>query len=225
MTVLQRGQRRRWMAVVLVGLLGVQMTGPLSAADPEGLIPNSVPVMLRPRRRRTLFRLPQQGRVFQCLFNTRRSRAPAASNQPREPRHKSRRRRTRARIRIRAKKDGKDEKKGDKENAAPQSWNFHAQTTFVAQGDPGFPAQYSGPNSLNSVGERQGTVTADLFAGVRLWRGGEVHGDFLMWQGYGLTQHVRHRGFSQRRRLQSRHHDSQLFGRALVLSSDLRPGR
>ena len=59
---------------------------------------------------------------------------------------------------------------------------------MVAQGDPGFPAQYSGPNSLNSVGERQATVTADLFAGVRLWSGAEVHADFMMWQGFGLTQ-------------------------------------
>ena len=90
-------------------------------------------------------------------------------------------------------KFGKEEKKdeeGEKkdENTTPQSWNVHAQTTFIAQGDPGFPAQYSGPNSLNNVGERQSTVTADAFAGVRLWRGAEVHADFLMWEGYGLSQ-------------------------------------
>jgi high affinity Mn2+ porin len=85
-------------------------------------------------------------------------------------------------------KSDKEEKKGEEENAAPQSWNFHSQLTAVAQGDPGFPAQYSGPNSLNSAGERQSTVTADLFTGCRLWRGAEVHADFMMWEGYGLTQ-------------------------------------
>jgi len=87
------------------------------------------------------------------------------------------------------KKDEKDddEKKDDKE-VKEQNFNFHAQTTFIMQGDPGFPAQYSGPNSLNSVGERQSTITADLFMGLRLWRGGEVHADFLMWEGYGLSQ-------------------------------------
>jgi high affinity Mn2+ porin len=69
-----------------------------------------------------------------------------------------------------------------------QLWNFHFQTTAIAQGDFGFPAKYSGPNSLNSKGEIQETVTADLFAGVRLWPGAEAHMDFLMWQGFGLSQ-------------------------------------
>ena len=96
-----------------------------------------------------------------------------------------------AAVKPEEKKEGEksdsDEKKDDKDNATPPSWNFHAQTTAVAQGDPGFPAQYSGPNSLNSAGERQGTLAVDLFAGMRLWQGAEVHGDFLMWQGYGLS--------------------------------------
>ncbi|HWY31250.1 MAG TPA: carbohydrate porin [Candidatus Acidoferrum sp.] len=69
-----------------------------------------------------------------------------------------------------------------------QRWNVHAQNTAIAQGDFGFPARYSGPNSLNSKGEIQETVTADLFAGVRLWPGAEAHMDFLMWQGFGLSQ-------------------------------------
>ena len=64
----------------------------------------------------------------------------------------------------------KDEAKDGKEGQE-QNFNFHAQTTITSQGDPGFPAQYSGPNSLNSGGERQGTVTADLFFGVRVGAG------------------------------------------------------
>jgi high affinity Mn2+ porin len=81
-----------------------------------------------------------------------------------------------------------EEKKDEGANAGPQCWNFHAQTTVVVQGDSGFPAQYSGPNSLNSAGERQQTLAADLFAGLRLWKGAELHADLLMWQGFGLSQ-------------------------------------
>jgi len=87
-----------------------------------------------------------------------------------------------------------DEKKSDAAggdsgaNPAPQCWNVHAQTTTVAQGDPGFPARYSGPNSLNSAGERQETLGADLFLGARLWCGAELHADALMWEGFGLSQ-------------------------------------
>jgi high affinity Mn2+ porin len=68
----------------------------------------------------------------------------------------------------------------------PQGWNFHAQTTLIPQFDPGFSAKYSGPNSLNPSGDRQGTITADLFTGVPLWHGAEFHTDLLMWQGFGL---------------------------------------
>ena len=67
-------------------------------------------------------------------------------------------------------------------------WNFHVQNTEIVQGDPAFPAKYSGPNSLNSKGEVQETVTLDLYAGIRLWHGAEAHVDFLMWQGFGLSQ-------------------------------------
>jgi high affinity Mn2+ porin len=67
-----------------------------------------------------------------------------------------------------------------------QNWNFHVQNTYIVQGYPGFPAQYSGPNSLPNGGATRETVTLDLFAGVRLWPGAEAHVDGLMWQGYGL---------------------------------------
>jgi high affinity Mn2+ porin len=69
-----------------------------------------------------------------------------------------------------------------------QTWNWHVQNTDIEQGDWGFPARYSGPNSLKSKGQQQETVTLDLFAGVRLWRGAEAHVDGLMWQGFGLSK-------------------------------------
>ncbi len=73
-------------------------------------------------------------------------------------------------------------------NLDEQRWNWHVQNTAVVQGDPGFHARYSGPNSLNSRGEVQETVTLDLYGGVRLWRGAEAHADGLMWQGFGLSK-------------------------------------
>ena len=69
-----------------------------------------------------------------------------------------------------------------------QDWNWHVQNTDIVQGDPGFSAKYSGPNSLDSRGEIRETVSLDLLAGVRLWHGAEAHVDALMWQGFGLSK-------------------------------------
>ncbi|HZV36151.1 MAG TPA: carbohydrate porin [Verrucomicrobiae bacterium] len=68
-----------------------------------------------------------------------------------------------------------------------QNWNWHAQGTAILDGHPGVPAKYSGPNSLNRFGEVQNTISLDLFAGARLWRGAEFHIDGLMWQGFGFS--------------------------------------
>lgn len=68
-----------------------------------------------------------------------------------------------------------------------QLWNWHIQNTDIVQSDPGFPAKYSGANSLNSTGNTKETVSLDLFAGLRLWRDAELHVDGLMWQGFGLS--------------------------------------
>ena len=54
------------------------------------------------------------------------------------------------------------------------------------QGYPPFAAKYSGPNSLPTGGQIRDTVSVDLFAGARLWRGAEAHLDILGWQGNGL---------------------------------------
>src|SRR5215472_3211471 len=74
-------------------------------------------------------------------------------------------------------------------------WNWHAQTTAIIQGDPPFPAKYSGPNSLDSKGEIRESVSVDLMAGVRLWAGAEAHVDGLLWQGFGLSQTLGVEGF------------------------------
>jgi high affinity Mn2+ porin len=77
----------------------------------------------------------------------------------------------------------------------PQRWSLHVQNTDVIQGDPGFPARYSGPDSLKSAGELQETVSLDLMLGARLWSGAEFHLDGLMWQGFGLSDALGVAGF------------------------------
>jgi high affinity Mn2+ porin len=72
-------------------------------------------------------------------------------------------------------------------DAQTQTWNWHIENTDIVESDPGFSAKYSGPQSLNSTGNTKETVTLDLFAGVRLWRGAEAYADGLMWQGFGLS--------------------------------------
>jgi high affinity Mn2+ porin len=72
-------------------------------------------------------------------------------------------------------------------NDQPQTWNWHVQNTDIIQGHPNFPAQYSGPNSLGNGNQLQNTVSVDLYGGLRLWQGAEVHVDGLVWQGYGLS--------------------------------------
>src|SRR5512141_2876984 len=69
-----------------------------------------------------------------------------------------------------------------------QNWNWHIQNTDVLQWHPGFPAAYSGPKSLQNSSEVKETISLDLYAGVRLWRGAEAHLDTMVWQGHGFSE-------------------------------------
>jgi len=68
-----------------------------------------------------------------------------------------------------------------------QNWNWHVQSTVVAQGHPSFPAEYTGLHSLTPDAQLKDTLSVDAMGGVRVWRGGEFFVDVLMWQGYGLS--------------------------------------
>ncbi|MDB6111448.1 MAG: hypothetical protein JWR69_3198 [Pedosphaera sp.] len=76
-----------------------------------------------------------------------------------------------------------------------QRWNWHVQNTDIVDWHPGFPAKYSGPKSLRNVNEVRETVSLDLLAGARLWRGAEFHVDGLMWQGFGFSRTAGVEGF------------------------------
>lgn len=76
-----------------------------------------------------------------------------------------------------------------------QTWNFHVQNTDILQGYPPFSAKYSGPNSLPTFGEGRETLSLDLMAGVRLWRGAAAYIDGLTWQGFGINNVLGIEGF------------------------------
>jgi high affinity Mn2+ porin len=66
-------------------------------------------------------------------------------------------------------------------------WNLHMEATYIGDWHPGFPAQYSGPESLDSHSATAETVDYELLLGARLWEGAEFHLDGLFWQGFGFN--------------------------------------
>ena len=97
---------------------------------------------------------------------------------------------------------GQDSSPPDKDNDSTisqppdgKNWNIHFQFTVIGQGHPSFPAEYTGANSLTPGASARETVSVDVMGGVRLWRGGELFGDLLMWQGYGLSSTLGVAGF------------------------------
>ncbi|MDE2060172.1 MAG: carbohydrate porin, partial [candidate division NC10 bacterium] len=72
-------------------------------------------------------------------------------------------------------------------SAQEQDWNWHVQNTDVVQWHPRFPARFSGPQSLSKTSAAEETVSVDLYGGIRLWEGAELHADGLMWHGFGLS--------------------------------------
>jgi high affinity Mn2+ porin len=68
-----------------------------------------------------------------------------------------------------------------------RNWNIHAAATYVGDWHPGFPAQYSGPESLDNHAASAETAALDLYLGARLWDGAEFHLDGLFWQGFGFN--------------------------------------
>jgi high affinity Mn2+ porin len=64
---------------------------------------------------------------------------------------------------------------------------FHGQATFTYQGNAAFRSPYAGANSLPAGAEAREVADASLFAGVRLWRGGEIWIDPALDQGFGLA--------------------------------------
>lgn len=77
-----------------------------------------------------------------------------------------------------------------------ESWQAKGQATYVWQKSPGFPADYSGQNSLSAKHERGYTFTTTAFLGTRLWRGAEAYLNIEAGQGDPLSGLVGLGGFS-----------------------------
>ncbi|MCJ2036306.1 carbohydrate porin [Methylobacterium sp. J-068] len=79
-------------------------------------------------------------------------------------------------------------------NDLDQRFSLHGQTTFVAQGVPGFRAPYTGPASL--IGHQvQSTTTATAFLGLKLLEGTELYYNPEFSQGFGLSRTLGVAGF------------------------------
>src|SRR5205085_417547 len=85
--------------------------------------------------------------------------------------------------------------KGDENPSGSANWEFHAQSTFVYQGYPAFPALYTGPNSLSPHPQGKETFSLSGFLGVRLWEGGELYYNPELLQGFGLSDTTGAGGF------------------------------
>ena len=69
----------------------------------------------------------------------------------------------------------------------PEDWSLHGQATWITQKKPAFDAAYSGPHSLSPDAEHAYSFTATLFAGARLWHGGEAYVNLEAIQGHPFS--------------------------------------
>lgn len=68
-----------------------------------------------------------------------------------------------------------------------ENWAVHAQSTFTAMYHPGFPAAFSGAQSLDAHEQARETWDVTLYAGVRPWQGAEFWFNPEIDQGFGLS--------------------------------------
>lgn len=79
--------------------------------------------------------------------------------------------------------------------AAAEQTSLHGQFTYVEQYHPRFRSPYSGANSLYAGPSGKETTDLTLFAGIRLWRGGEIYINPEIDQGFGLSNTLGVAGF------------------------------
>jgi high affinity Mn2+ porin len=72
--------------------------------------------------------------------------------------------------------------------APGEEWySLHAQATLLPQGHPAFAAKYSGTNSLSPNADLRVSITSTLFAGLRVWKGGELYFNPEATAGSGIS--------------------------------------
>jgi high affinity Mn2+ porin len=83
----------------------------------------------------------------------------------------------------------------DKTVTLAEDWSLHGQSTLVWQANPGFHADFSGPNSLTPQSQDKETFDLTLFLGARLWRNLAFYANPEVDQGYGLSNTLGVAGF------------------------------
>jgi high affinity Mn2+ porin len=78
---------------------------------------------------------------------------------------------------------------------AADDWSLHGQATLVWQFQPQFHAAFTGPNSLKPDANGRETFDATLYAGLRVWDGGEIYVNPEIDQGFGLSDTLGVAGF------------------------------
>ena len=77
-----------------------------------------------------------------------------------------------------------------------ERWSLHMQVTNTQQYHGAFPAAYTGANSLTPTAQTDKTLSATLFLGGRLWKGGEFYINPEFDQGFGFNNTLGLAGFS-----------------------------
>lgn len=75
------------------------------------------------------------------------------------------------------------------------TWSLHVQATFADVYHPAFRSPYRGANSLDPGSRGNETFDATLFAGTRVWEGGEIYANPEIDQGFGLSNTLGVAGF------------------------------
>ena len=73
------------------------------------------------------------------------------------------------------------------QDSADETWNVHAQSTWIWQKKDAMAAAYSGANSLGAAAEKSYSFSATVALGWRPWAGGEVYLDPELVQGVPLS--------------------------------------
>jgi high affinity Mn2+ porin len=73
------------------------------------------------------------------------------------------------------------------DEAGPESWAIHGQSTYVQQYQPAFHSPYQGPESLSPAANGRETFDATVYLGYRPWQGAEIWLDPEADQGFGLA--------------------------------------
>lgn len=76
------------------------------------------------------------------------------------------------------------------DNNGNEWFSLHMQGTYINQYKPAINASYSGANSLKKKEEREGTMTATLYLGLKLWEGGALYFNPEISSGAALSNNM-----------------------------------